>query len=288
MGCKMLSITMMLSWSLATADKYIASMPIPIEWVRGDSATHSFINEQGRKILFNDGHKKAFQFFQIFAEPLDSGVLWVDTGLKSTCHLYDPDTQSGMWFWPSAAEKCTEFYNKARKLWQQKKHDKAIFYLGAAIHLVQDMCVPHHAACKIFGSHMDFEDWAESHKDHYKVTRGGIYDLALKPEEWIAENARLAKAFYPLVEDGARTGYHQAAEILLPQAQRTTAGFLLQFYNQLKGWKGDTDFEGSHFYRYFCSSGERSSPDHWQAGRSPGSPGHPLPGAFAGCQSVGS
>lgn len=229
----MLSITTMFSWSLSTATKYISSVPIPVEWVRGDSTTHGFINQQGRKILFNDGYKKAFHFFNMFADQLDNGVVWVDSGLKSTCHLYDPDKKAGMWFWPSAAEKCAEFYNKASRLCQGKKHARGIFYLGAAIHLIQDMCVPHHATCRLFGGHMDYEDWAEARKENYRVENGGIYEQAGKPEDWIAENARLAKDHYHLVGSGSPGGYHRATEILLPHAQRTTAGFLLHFYNQL-------------------------------------------------------
>ncbi len=32
-----------------------------------------------------------------------------------------------------------------------------MFYLGAALHLVQDMCVPHHSLGIIFDGHKEFE-----------------------------------------------------------------------------------------------------------------------------------
>jgi len=223
----------MFSFFISTTTKYISSMPIPVQGIGGVSSTHPFINEQGRQILSNDGYSKAAQIFYLFADQLDKGVVWIDKGLKSAYHHYDPDTGTGMWLWPSAAEKCAEFFNKALKLWRNKKHALAMFFLGAAIHLVQDVCVPHHASCKAFNGHLEFEGWVEKRKDNYIVDSGGIYEISVKPEGWIAENARLAKDYYSLVANNSPEGYHRATEVLLTRAQRTTAGFLLHFHNQL-------------------------------------------------------
>jgi len=164
---------------------------------------------------------------------LENGVVWVDKGLKSACHYYDPDTGTGMWLWPNAAKKCAEFFYKSLNLWQRKKHAMAMFFLGAAIHLVQDVCVPHHAANKMFNCHLEYENWVEKRKENYKVDRGGIYEIYVKPEEWISENARLAKGYFHFVGNSTQGGYHKATEELLPRAQCTTAGFLLNFYNLL-------------------------------------------------------
>lgn len=229
----MLNVTAMFSWPVTTAAKYFSSAPLPVHGVRGASSTHSFINEQGRIVLFNDGYRKAAHLFNMFANHLDNGVVWIDKGLKSTCHHYDPDTGTGMWLWPSAAEKCSVFFVRALHLWRRKKHARAMFFLGAASHLVQDLCVPHHASCKVFSGHTDYEGWAEKRKENYKVDNSGIYELSGKPEDWIAENARLAKEYYCLVSNHSTEDYHQATQILLPRAQRTTAGFLLSFFNQL-------------------------------------------------------
>lgn len=108
-----------------------------------------------------------------------------------------------------------------------------MFFLGAAIHLVQDVCVPHHAANKMFNCHLEYENWVEKRKENYKVDRGGIYEIYVKPEEWISENARLAKGYFHFVGNSTQGGYHKATEELLPRAQCTTAGFLLNFYNLL-------------------------------------------------------
>ena len=203
----------------------------PMEATRGACCTHTFINEQAGKILFNDGYIKVFKFFNMFASQLDEGVVWVDSGLKSACHYYDPDTGSGMLFWPSAVEKCSDFFSKAMNMWQRKKHNHAMFFLGAAVHLVQDLCVPHHAVCKVLGSHLRFENWVEKRKFNYRVDIGGIYDLSDNPRDWIVENAKYSKNYFFKVEDNSPEGYHVATTALLPRAQQTTAGLLLLFYN---------------------------------------------------------
>lgn len=223
----------MFDWSVSVAAKCISSLPLPVEWVRGTGSTHPFINEQARIILLNDGYKQAAHFFDMFAHQLDNGVVWVDYGLQSACHLYDPDSRSGMWHWPSAAEKCSEFYRKALKLWHSQKHARAMFYLGAALHLIQDVCVPHHATCHLFNGHMAYENWVENRKSHYPAENGGIYHISRHPQEWIAENAKLAKQYFHLVSRGNTEDYHRATDVLLPRAQQTTAGFLLHFYNQI-------------------------------------------------------
>lgn len=228
-----MNVAVMFSRSMVATAKYISAASYPIIGIKGDRSTHTFINDQGRQILFNDGHRREAAFFNMFAGQLDYGAVWIDRGLKSTAHYYDPGTGAGMWIWPSAAEKCSEFFTRALSLWQAKKHSRAMFFLGASAHLVQDLCVPHHAACRVFGGHVDFEDWAEKRRGDYRVDSGGIYGISDKPDQWIAENARLAKDCYPLVEDHSPEGYHRATKAMLPRAQKTTAGFLLQFFKQL-------------------------------------------------------
>ncbi|HBC92845.1 MAG TPA: phospholipase [Pelotomaculum sp.] len=229
----MLNITTMFSRLVSSTANYVCQKPIPLQVVRGASSTHVFHNEQGRKILLNDGFKKEAQLFNMFSRQLDGGVIWVDKGLKSVYHYYDPDSGTGMWLLPSAAEKCSVFFRRSHAMWRSKKHNLAMFLLGAALHLVQDLCVPHHAACKVFDGHQEFEGWVEIRKDNYKVESGGIYAISDKTEEWVADNARLSKKYFPLLAGHSPEYSHHAAKILLPRAQQTTAGFLKYFYDRI-------------------------------------------------------
>ncbi len=228
-----MSVAVLFSRSIVATASLISSVSCPDKGVTGAGSTHSFINGQGRRILYNDGYRKEALFFSMFASHLDDGVIYIDRGMKSACHYYDPDTGSGMWFWPGAAEKCSEFVVRALKLWRGKKHAKAMFFLGAAVHLVQDLCVPYHAACRALGGHMDFEAWVEKRRNNYRAESGGIYDISDRPEDWVAENARLAKDCFHLIKDRETEGYHSVAKKMLTRAQLTTAGFLLDFYRRL-------------------------------------------------------
>lgn len=222
-----------LTHPVATASRYLSSVPLPLQ-VLGASDTHVFCNTQGRVILYNDGHRECARLISQFAVQLDRGVTWADRGLRSTTHHFDPQRGVGVWAWGNAAQKCKQYFDKALMLWQRGKHQKAMFMLGASVHLVQDACVPHHACCKLFDGHLDYEKWAKARKHYYRVRAGGFYNLGRTPEEWVAANAWLAREYYPFVCSAASMeSYHQATEILLPRAQRSTAGFFLYFCRRL-------------------------------------------------------
>ena len=229
----MLNVAALFNRSVTATVRCIPVSSRPVEGEKTAGGTHVFINEQARRILFNDVYRKVANFFSMFAGQLDGGVVWIDSGLKSVSHHYDPYTGSGMWFWPSAAEKCSEFFSRALNLWQTKRHARAMYFLGAAVHLVQDLCVHHHAACRLFGGHAQYEGWAGKRKLDYSADCGGIYDISGSSGDWIDENARIAGKYLSLVDNNSTGGYHTATKSLLPRAQQTTAGFLMLFYNRL-------------------------------------------------------
>jgi len=220
------------SVSISAVRRSIA--PIPIQSIVGASVTHSFCNEQARIILQADGHVKAAGFFQRFTGSINAGARWADRGWRSFAHHYDPTTGTGLKRWPNALEKCEEYFKKALRLWYSGKPKKAMFMLGAAAHLVQDMCVPHHASCKVFEGHQQFEKWAKKRRRLYAVKNGGLYDLGRSAGDWIIENARFSQKYLnhlkpPVLE----WDYHAAAQALLPRAQRSTSGLLYLFYLQV-------------------------------------------------------
>lgn len=215
--------------SLAVLAKPLSSFP---RQILGASSTHVFCNRQARLILLNDGYKQVAQLFNRYGNQLDKGVVWADRFLRSTTHHYDPSTGRGVWLLPSAAQKCRVYFQKAFAFWRKGKYARAMFFLGAAAHLVQDACVPHHACCRMFDGHLEYEKWAKENKHHYGVNAGGLYNRADSPEGWVAVNARVAREYYRYVKSpGSEEDYHAATAVLLALAQRSTAGF---FYFSLK------------------------------------------------------
>ncbi len=189
--------------------------------------------------MYNDGYRQIAQFFNRFGNELDKGVVWADKLWRSTAHHYNPVTCRGVWPWANAAQKCSAYFKKGFRCWRQGKHARAMFFLGAAAHLVQDACVPHHACCQMFNGHLDYEKWVKERKHHYQVNSGGLYNRGNTPEDWVKANARVAKEYYVYVKSpGNDELYHQATAALLGLAQRSTAGFFYFCIKKLFGEEG--------------------------------------------------
>jgi len=212
----------------------VLRLPIPVHCVRGAGATHVFCNRQAIRILKNDGYTKASIMFGRFERELALGSKWADKGFKSFYHFYDTESGAGKWKWPKATQVCGLYSDKAAELWRKARFEDAMFYLGAATHLVQDMCVPHHACCVLTDGHNEYEEWAEENRDLYCAGEVGIYGQANKSGEWVYLNAAYSRKYIDLVRTGSPAlDYHAATALLLPRAQQSTAGFWLWFYYEM-------------------------------------------------------
>lgn len=199
-------------------------------FIQSPVLTHFMINRQARTILANDGYTKYAGIVGYYSSYIDNGVSWADEGFKNLSHFLNPKTSRGLYGWTDAIRECSLFWNKAIRNWKAGKREKAFFYIGAAIHLVQDLCVPHHAMGILFDGHQDYEDWVKDNNLNYIAENGGIYRQGDSPALWLRSNAEIAVRFFPLVRAGSSLeDYHKATSVLLPRAQKVTAGFLHYF-----------------------------------------------------------
>lgn len=198
--------------------------------VNREGPTHNYCNEQAVVILKADGFSQAAQITQAYLKELNEGVAWADRAWKNSSHFFNPSTGKGFWRWPNALLECHLHFHRAQKEWEIHHYRKAMFFLGAASHIVQDLCVPHHVRGDLFNGHQDFENWAEVNRNYFAVNSRGLYQLAETPGSWVAANAFFSDQYYPLVADNSsQINYPRAAKILLARAQRTTAGFFVFF-----------------------------------------------------------
>ena len=130
----------------------------------------------------------------------------------------------------------SDYYAKALHLWQQGKFNKSMFYLGAALHIIQDMTVPQHANIRLLDNHRQYETFVKrtyEYTKEFKVDTGTylIYSI----EDYIWFNARVAmkihKHFSPIEDDEQR--FYKITKCILPLAKRTTAGAMVMFFNAL-------------------------------------------------------
>lgn len=190
--------------------------------------THVHCLEQAYAVLRHDAKADVATFFQAYHSSLTKGLFWADQGWKNVCHFYSQPGQQDKTLWPGATAEFQYYFNKALSFMQTDVF-KGMFYLGAALHLVQDMCVPHHSVGIVFDGHQEFEKWATLHWMNFPVEDGGYYLHFSHPNQFIDHNAEISARYYPLVstEGGCNeASYTEAAQVLLPLTVYTTAGFL--------------------------------------------------------------
>lgn len=193
--------------------------------------THEFCNEQAIKILKQDGFTVYADILTAYKKEINLGVIWADRDWKNISHYYIPGSGRGLWRFSSAAMDYKEYFQRALTYARYKDYEKAAFYLGAAAHLVQDMCVPHHARGVLFQGHKQFEGWAETNRELYAVDEQGLYNR----EGILTSNAQVSADLFSRVVFGNTSGYQEALAILLPLSQRTTAGLFQYFFDVLRG-----------------------------------------------------
>lgn len=193
---------------------------------------HEFCNRQAVAILRADGFGGCADFIEQYMEQLNAGVYWADSGWKNVSHYYEPSTGRGLWCFKTALEEFDRYMILSAGNMRKRQYKRAVFFLGAAAHLVQDLCVPHHARAKLFHGHKEYEAWVARHFTSFGVSDTGAYREGRPPGLWLLYNAGQAADMLELVGPGAsESSYRQATEQLLPLAQRTTAGFFKQYYD---------------------------------------------------------
>lgn len=192
--------------------------------------THEFCNRQALTILRNDGYTDCATFIEKYLQEFNAGVYWADQGWKNVSHYFVPSSGSGLWHFSNAVEEYSAFIAQAKAKIINHDYGRAVFFLGAAVHLVQDLCVPHHARSKLFCGHKEYEQWAEKNCVRYAIREQGLYNDSLTSDRLI-KNAATAADMLPLVnEQASGSDYHKATSVLLPMAQQSTAGMLQQFF----------------------------------------------------------
>jgi len=216
------------SWHAA---KIILAAGTPIQrLLSGKNETHLFCNHQAILILQNDGYSSHARILSNHLELLNRGVAWADKGWKNFAHYLDPVSGIGLGPWPDARLECRNFFEKAMCYWRRGNKKKAFFFLGAAVHLVQDLCVPHHARGIAFCGHKEYERWVWENCLNYSVYSGGMYGGAPSPAGWVEINAKISRSYFPYVSSiSSEASYKLATAALLPLAQRSTAGFFSFF-----------------------------------------------------------
>ena len=173
-------------------------------------------------------------------------MVWADQDFKSREHFYNPYTQKGLYGCRSSMENFEKYYCHALVYWDAGDYERSMFYLGAAVHLIQDSTIPQHGNVNLLKSHRSYEQWIiKVHDDfaHYTIRSGGTY--LDSPYKYIPHNSKHAIQIctrYSLIKDNTEK-YTKIANNTFHMAQRTTAGCLMNFYKKIH----DIDTEDGSF-----------------------------------------
>ncbi|SEF72518.1 phospholipase C [Caloramator fervidus] len=210
--------------------------PIKRKIIKTECKVHKFINYEALDILKNDGYKRAYDFLKEYIKDINSGAVWADQDFKSSDHFYNPEKGRGLYGASNALKEATYYYSKSINLYREGKINASMFYLGCACHIIQDMTVPQHVNIKLLDSHRKYELWVIKTyflHDAFKAGEGGIYLDSIK--DFIEQNAKKAiEAYlkYKEVKDKDER-YFKLTKEILTQAQRTTAGLMLKYFNDV-------------------------------------------------------
>jgi phospholipase C len=152
-------------------------------------------------------------------------------------HFYSPFSRKGLYGNTNALSLAVGYCEKANLYWVTEDNDNSMFYLGAALHLVQDMTVPQHANLRLLDNHKSYENFIKRTfmlTDEFRATSGGDYSMQ-SINEVITCNARNAIKIYEglrNIEDEDKR-FYAITKHILPLAQRTTAGCMMMFYRDI-------------------------------------------------------
>lgn len=217
-----------ISQTLSKMTKLLLASASPLQYFfDSPGVTHVQCLKQAYIVLKSDGKEDTASLFKAYHSMLAKGLYWADRGWKNVNHFYSHPDKQGITSWPGATAECQYYFNKAF-IYFPKNVNKGMFFLGAALHLIQDMCVPHHALGILFDGHKEYETWATQNWDRFSTPCGAYLEFS-HPAQWIEHNASLSKPLYPLVsqkEACSEESYHRASEVLIPLTIATSAGFL--------------------------------------------------------------
>lgn len=210
--------------------------PLKKSVIKTQCKVHKFINFTALNILKNDNFIKEYSLFDEYLDSINEGAVWADQDFKSTSHFYNPYTKKGLYGRRNALDLSFKYYNSAINLWRINEKDKAMFYLGAALHILQDMVIPQHANVRLLDNHKQYETFVKrtyKYVQEFKVESGAyILDSF---EEYIRLNARTAIKLYKrfrIIDDDEQR-FYRTTRCILPLAERTTAGCMITFYRKI-------------------------------------------------------
>ena len=214
--------------------------PLKKKIIKTECIVHKFINNQGKEILKNDGHIEVYMLMSNYIDNINEGAVWADQDFKSSSHFYNPNAKRGLYGSSNAKKECIAYYKRALNEYFKGDIKTAMFYLGAACHLIQDVTIPQHANIELLNNHRSYENWVikmYKRHDNFKVSKSGIYLVSIV--DYIDLNSKNALVTYDMYSSikNENARFYKITSNVLTMAQKTTAGLMYNFYYDVQKLK---------------------------------------------------
>lgn len=202
-----------------------------------DCEVHKFNNYHGLKLLKQYGYENEYEFLKPYLEDINAGSVWADQDFRSIAHFYNPNIERGLFGNNHSLALTKDYYDNALKYWKEGSKDKSMFYLGACVHIIQDLTISQHVKVRLLDEHRQYENYVKYTHDLVKEYIANKPPILLdSPEKYIRYNAiraiRIDKRFKKIPTRKLR--FYNKTLYSLPLAQRTTAGCFILFLKDLK------------------------------------------------------
>lgn len=210
--------------------------PIKKSVKKTECKVHIFLNEHALDILLEGKYIKEYNLFNSYIWNIQEGAVWADQDFRSSSHFYNPFKKRGLYGRKNAMDLATDYYKESINNWKYGDKKMGMFYLGAALHIIQDRTVPQHANIRLLDDHHQYESYV---KKIYKDLEG--FNSLKEPyildsiDDYVRFNTRVAlkvhRRFEKIKEDNCR--FFRIIKCTLPLAKRTSAGAFLMFYKDV-------------------------------------------------------
>ena len=147
----------------------------------------------------------------------------------------------------NALELASDYYSKSIRFWNRHDYPKSFFYLGASLHLIQDVTIPQLVNVRLLEDHRQFENFVKRTYENVNEFQAfeGAYLLS-SIENYVKFNARTALKIYRRFRfiENDENRYYRITRCTLPLAEKTTAGAMVLFYRQIHN---DQKYKSSGF-----------------------------------------
>ncbi|MTI68842.1 MAG: phospholipase [Firmicutes bacterium] len=210
--------------------------PFKKKIIKTECKVHRFINYQSLKIINKYNYDEEFNILNKYLEDINEGVVWADQDFKSIGHFYNPIKKKGLYGHNHALGLALKYYKKALYNWNKDKK-KAMFYLGASVHIIQDLTIPQHVNIRLLDSHRQYENFVKLTYKRVKEFRSLERPIIFSDlKKYIEFNSKISLKIYKHFRDieSNNKRFYKITLCALPLAQRTTAGCLLMFFSDIK------------------------------------------------------